>query len=279
MIRHKEKPTVTAVLTAYRRRSNLAVQIAAIEAQTIPVDEILVWENGPGDDLAVGSKSPVTVASCSRNLGVWARFIFALNATTDFVWILDDDTIPGHFWVQNALETFEQCHGVIGSRGLRFHSRHSYLMYDEFGTNNPTDNLEQVDIVGHNWIFPRDWLSYFFLEFPNRHMSATAGEDIHLSYSVQKHLGLGTYVAPHPPNSLEMWGEIEDRSLFSGRDANAISSDLASLSKFENALSHYVKLGFRPISEGGVVSAITGKAVRRAPALSLYFAKKLRLRK
>ena len=278
-MRHASKTTVTAVLTAYRRRSNLPLQLAAIENQSHPVNSVMIWENGPGDHIEVDSPIKTMIASSSTNLGVWSRFVFALNADSDFVWIIDDDTIPGTRWLENALTTFGKQPGLIGSRGLRFHSKQSYLLYDEFGPNNPSSEAKQVDIVGHNWILPRDWLAFFFLEFPNKFPNNLAGEDIHLSYAIQKHLNLGTFVPPHPVDQQEVWGELEHLSKFSGRDQNAISSNRSSLKKFEDAFSHYIKLGFTPLVKGGVFSNLAGRAVRYAPGSALSLAQLLRISK
>jgi len=277
--RHTEKPTVTAVLTAFNRRSNLDRQIKAIQHQSHKVEKIFVWVNGSGDPLSRFAQENAMICESNFNFGVWARFAHALNADTEFVWIVDDDTIPGPGWLESALATFAESPGVIGSRGLRFHSKRSYLLYDEVGPNNPNLGTERVDIVGHNWIFPTEWLSVFFQEFPNRFPNKLAGEDIHLSYAVQKHLQLGTYVPPHHPENRDSWGELEELSLFSGTDVHAISKDLSSLRKFENAYAHYVKRGFRPLAEAGYIEELKGSIISRWPRFILRLAKALKLSK
>lgn len=274
-------PKVSVVLTAFRRRDNLQTQIDAVRGQTQGVHEILVWENGPDSQSGLIVTGADLIGTSSTNLGVWARFIFSLNATGDFLWILDDDTIPGPGWLKNALDTFGTHNGVIGSRGLRFRSAESYLLYDEFGPNRPNETVEEVDLLGHNWVFPTSWLSYFFSEFDGRFRSPLAGEDLHLSHSILKHLGLRCYVPPHPPGDKTIWGELEDLSLYSGRDEAGISSDPKSLVKFEKAFRHYVHQGFIPIcgSHAGLSEKLMGKMVSRAPALSSRLAGTLKIRK
>ena len=238
-------PSVSVVLNVYKRGSKFTKQLEALIAQTAPISEFLVWENG--EDFApklVNGVPVLKIARASENLGVWSRFAFALNATSDFVWVIDDDTVPGPRFLENALETFEAHPGVIGSRGLRFRSSRSYTLYDEFGPNSQNPKVERVDIVGHNWIFPREWLGYFWAEYSKKFESPLAGEDIHLSYAVQKHLGLGTFVPPHPEENHDLWGELADPAGLNGRDDVAISASSSALRRFEKAFSHYQKLGF-----------------------------------
>lgn len=278
--------SVSAVLNVFRRGANFRNQIQSIEEQSYPVGEILVWENGQDSVSTIDIKNLVKARSNS-NLGVWARFAFALNAKSDFVWIIDDDSIPGSHWLGNALDTFAIHPGVIGSRGLKFRSRNAYSIYEEFGPNKPNLEAVPVDIVGHNWIFPRDWLAYFWMELPNRYQSEIAGEDIHLSFAIQKHLKLGTFVPPHPPGDKRKWGELSELSEFDGRDAAGISSDIESLKKFEKAFSHYTKLGFRVLEETKQEASslnqwkwgLIAKLVGSQPVLAHRLAKFLKVKK
>jgi glycosyltransferase involved in cell wall biosynthesis len=276
-------PTVSVVLNVYKRGSNFDRQISAIRRQSHPVGEILVWENGT-DKISEAYSESVTKARADSNLGVWARFAFGLNAANEFLWVLDDDTIPGDRWLENALGTFATSPGVIGSRGLRFRSSSSYTLYDEFGPNSPHQGIEEVDIVGHNWIFPTNWLGFFWAEFANKFDEHLAGEDMHLSYAVQKHLGFGTFVPPHPVNQPELWGELAGSSEFSGTDNSAISQSPASMKRFERAFGHYVDLGYRPMcSRDGqsapIATELLARGVSRFPYASQAAAKILGIRK
>ena len=132
----------------------------------------------------------------------------ALNSRNEFICVFDDDTIPGKNWIKNCLQTLEKQNGLLGARGVRFASK-KYIVGEEFGWSNPSNEIEQVDIVGHSWFFKREWLSYFWREIPNFNELSFVGEDIHFSYVLQKYLGLNTYVPPHPnedkPCGAVMW--------------------------------------------------------------------------
>lgn len=264
------RDSVSVVLNVFKRSANYETQLAAIAAQTHPVTEILVWENGYD---SVDPSFANVHARSSKNLGVWARFAFALNATSDFIWMIDDDSIPGPEWLASALDAHYQTGGLIGSRGLRFRTPDSYTLYDEFGPNNPNSDIVEVDIVGHNWIFPKSWLAHFWSLGDKRFKNALAGEDIHLSFIAQTVCGAGTFVPPHPVDKKRLWGEQSAQEAIFGSDDSAISRDLSSMRKFEDAYQHYLALGFAPLCRRGlgskptVADQLTARTLRRAPKL------------
>ena len=284
----KKRPTVTAVLNVFRRQANFSDQLEAVKKQSHAVSEILVWCNSQFEfDESRESNPPVIFARCSENLGVWARFAFALNAKSEFIWIIDDDTIPGILWLQNALDTFGLQPGVVGSRGLRFASTDSYLLYEEFGPQVPNDARQMVDLVGHNWIFPREWLSYFWGNYSKAFGSRLVGEDLHLAFTVKQQLGLTGVVPPHPETKIAQWGEINLGDDSPGNDEAAISKRRDSLRLFEQAYKHYVSLGFTPLAAGNIrencsepgITKIVGKFARLFPRAVLFLARTLRVKK
>jgi glycosyltransferase involved in cell wall biosynthesis len=239
---------ITVVLNVYKRSTNFGEQLRAIENQTIKPVEILVWENGT-ECVPEEFRDRVTIARASTNFGVWARFAYALNSKGEFVCVFDDDTIPGNRWLENCYETFRKTPGLIGTRGVVFENQNAYSMHRDVGVHGPNVETRQVDIVGHSWFFKRDWLGEFWGEVGNRFSSAVAGEDIHFSFVVQQKLNLPTLVPPHPLNDLSLWGSHPDRARELGAGKESISRSTESLKRFENALQHYRKLGFKTLIE------------------------------
>src|SRR5437016_2825649 len=109
-------PDVTVILTAYRRPSLLADQLASIRAQTEPPCEVWLWANEPDETLrqTIERLEFDRVVTCSTNAHVHARFALALTAPTSFVAIFDDDTFPGPRWLENCHATFERSPGILG---------------------------------------------------------------------------------------------------------------------------------------------------------------------
>ena len=247
MVKNKLTPKISVVLNAYKRTDYLALQLDAIENQTIKPHEIFVWQNA-GGEIDKNLMHRFIIARCSENLGVWARFAFALNVRADYICIFDDDTIPGNRWFENCLNTLKEYDGLLGTRGLRYHSTKRYHPFEHYGWGNPNDETVQVDIVGHAWFFRREYLSFFWSEMPPIESNYIAGEDIHFSYMLQK-FGIGTYVPPHPKNDKNLWGSLPEHGLKIGTDNNAISSSQTALSRFDNALRYYTKNGFKLFRE------------------------------
>tara|TARA_R110001592_G_scaffold133404_2_gene348618 strand:+ start:314 stop:1066 length:753 start_codon:yes stop_codon:yes gene_type:complete len=213
---------VTVILNGYRRKDALDIQLQQLEKQSIKPDDIMLWYNYPGDPMLINMNAVHKTRSVvsNTNFGVWGRFTYALNAKTKYVCIFDDDTIPGTKWIENCLTTIKEKRGVLGTIGLHCNDRDEYFNHTRYGWDNPNEDTVEVDLVGHSWFFEREWLSAMFREVPNPEYDL-CGEDMHLSYAVQKYLGLKTFVPPHPKNDKEMWGSLMGWEL--GVDENAIS--------------------------------------------------------
>jgi hypothetical protein len=242
---------VTVILNGYKRKENLDIQIKAIHNQTVSPKDILFWSNFPDDsnlinfDVARQCKSSL----CNHNFGVWARFAFALMAKTEYICIFDDDTIPGKKWLENCLNTIKTHDGLLGTIGVKFFDENNYMLHQRTGWDNPNENTEVVDIVGHSWFFKREDLATYWRELPDINHSPFVGEDMHFSYTLQKFTNKKTYVPPHPTNDREMWGSNPEIAWGVGTDANAISTKQENIDNFSVALRNYVSKGFR-ISRG-----------------------------
>ena len=117
-----QNPSITVVLNGYKRQEFLNYQINAVKNQTIQPSEILIWNNGDYIDYGDFDKN-IVIANSSKNFGVWSRFSFALNAETEYICVLDDDTMPGKSFFENCLSTMKISPGLLGARGLRFFSQ------------------------------------------------------------------------------------------------------------------------------------------------------------
>jgi hypothetical protein len=214
---------ITAILNGYRRGNNLDQQINALNSQSIKPRDVLLWYNSPGEGFNFNyeaiNRTRATISNF--NYGVWARFAFALNARTKYVCIFDDDTIPGDHWFENCLETVKTTPGLLGTNGLIFHDKNDYHNHERHGWINPNEQTIQVDLVGHTWFFERDYLSAMWAELPPLNLSFLCGEDMHFSYTLQKHMQINTYVPPHPKSDTSLWGSLHGWEL--GTDNNAIS--------------------------------------------------------
>lgn len=261
---------VSVVLNVFRRSKHFPAQLKAIQEQSVRPREILVWENGE-EGVPEDLRNFVTVARASRNFGVWARFSYALNATSEFICVIDDDTIPGKDWLKNCLTTFAQTPGLLGTRGLTFESANNYSINRESGVYGANEQTTQVDIVGHSWFFRREWLAAYWAEYSTRFDNPLAGEDIHFSYALQKHHSLPTLVPPHRISHPDEWGSDPRFAREIGEENVAISKGAKAMQVFENALQHYRKLGFKTMIEK---DSSQEQPTSRYPKLVYWFASK-----
>jgi SAM-dependent methyltransferase len=245
-------PTVTAVLNGFRRPRNLNEQVVALQAQTIPPAEILVWQNAT-DSIDVEQNTAVAnhakVARCNANFGVWARFAYALNAKSEYVCVFDDDTIPGSMWFENCVTSMANREALYGTIGLLYvnpppadSAECSYFAgmtkigWYPAGSCDNTTTL--VDFVGHAWFFKREWLSAFWRELHPE--VSLCGEDMHFSFMLQKYLGIPTAVPPHPVENKKLWGSIKGEI---GRDENSLweknPTDAIAQSPFRDSMNTF----------------------------------------
>lgn len=240
------KNNVSVVLNCFKRPHTLRLQYNSIVNQTIIPDNIFIWQNqGDAEKYAPLDKevADICVTSVSNsNFGVWARFAYALNCRTEYILVLDDDTIIQPKFIENCLETMKIKEGLLGTIGVIFDDL-DYCRYRRVGWDAPNDNIEQVDICGHAWFFKREHLGAFWREneIPIHHLS---GEDVHFSYAVQKYLNLPTLIPPHPISNKDLWGSDPNLAWKFGVDNVAISTTCHH-QHFGNNLKHYKQKGFR----------------------------------
>jgi len=205
---------ITAILNGYRRPHTLKEQYEAVKNQTIDDVDIMFWGNYHKDSMEDFPSEVIescTSAFCNKNLGVWARFAFALNATTQYICVFDDDTIPGPQWLENCVTTIKTHRGLLGCRGLRMlgedHLNYPNCEYLCIAAGYDNEEPEEVDVMGHCWFFEREWLRAYWAEMPKTPLTL-GGEDMHFSYVLQKHFGMKTYVPPQPKDNPDMWGSL-----------------------------------------------------------------------
>ena len=128
---------VTAVLVAYNRRELLREALAALGAQSRPVDRLVVVDNASTDgagevaeELLAEWGERARLIRLTKNTGGAGGFAVGIAAAvvdeeTDWVWVMDDDTVPGPDALAGALATHERYRdtgpddlAVMGSRVL-----------------------------------------------------------------------------------------------------------------------------------------------------------------
>lgn len=190
----------TAIIGVYNGVQDYKMLMDGLLAQTIKPQKIIVWVNRHNDkkfdrnELEYKYKN-VLVLESNENLGCYARFTACHLATTPYVMIFDDDTIPGPRWAEQCASVFQQYpNAVLGSRGIRLISN-TYTPSQALDTSNgPINGLVPCDIIGHCFIIPKNHVNYMFAQpVPDW----TNGEDIQLCAQASI-AGHPVFVVPQP---------------------------------------------------------------------------------
>jgi rhamnopyranosyl-N-acetylglucosaminyl-diphospho-decaprenol beta-1,3/1,4-galactofuranosyltransferase len=122
------QPKVIAVVVTYNRRELLLECLAAIAAQTRPVNEIVLVDNASSDGTAaaVRERHPeVSLFELPTNLGGAGGFAFGIAAArprADQIWLMDDDAAPRPDALEQLMAARERYSGsppaVVASRVL-----------------------------------------------------------------------------------------------------------------------------------------------------------------
>jgi len=114
---------VAALVVTYNRKELLAECLAALQQQTYPLNHILVINNASTDgtaEMLTSSFPDVEVRTMPENLGGAAGFRkgleWAMELDVDWVWAMDDDTIPDPNSLKSLLEASrERNYAALGS--------------------------------------------------------------------------------------------------------------------------------------------------------------------
>jgi GT2 family glycosyltransferase len=211
-----ETNSVVAVLSIYRRTQYFEEQLNSILGQTIVPKEIFIWVNYHEDNLEFVDNDlyPLLnkydykgfrVIKNDFNWKFHGRFSIAQMAQSEYVCVLDDDTIPGNGWFENCIKSMRIKNGLMGCIGEIYYltpENHVHMHKTEgWRSNNQT--IKRVDVVGHSWFFRKEWLKFLWMEEP---VTWDVCEDIQFSYCLQKYGGIYSYVPPQPIEDIDLCG-------------------------------------------------------------------------
>ncbi len=118
-------PSVVAVVVAYNRRELLLEALAALKEQTAPLTAVVVVDNHSDDDSAETAREfwpEIELIRLARNTGGAGGFATGMAVAIarhdpDWVWVMDDDTIPTSTALAELLTAVERPDVVLaGSR-------------------------------------------------------------------------------------------------------------------------------------------------------------------
>ncbi|KAI5079568.1 hypothetical protein GOP47_0005047 [Adiantum capillus-veneris] len=230
--RKNENPKITVILNHFKRKT-LCAQLDALKQQSIPFHRVWVLAFGsPSEHLfhriiESYNDTRISFVSSTHDFKYYGRFQVALQSDgADYIYILDDDMIPGHKMLQilsHIAGTEKYNNAVLGSIGrvLPFRQKdYTFASYRKFGAreaglylpdpayNIVVDRIVQVDFLSSSWFLSAELIKTIFIETP---FTFATGEDLHLSYQLQKYRDAGSFVVPVDQDDKDTWGDSEHR--------------------------------------------------------------------
>jgi|GEM_PF-1293409 len=202
----------SVILTAYKR-DYFEEQLKAIYNQTVQPSKVYIWQNGDAVDIEKYKlKYPsISLVCADENYGFFGRWAFALLMTTEFIVILDDDTIPQEQWFEYAIGKCKDTNCIIGGNGRFVRPLNDGTRF--VGDWGICKKDTYVDFVGHCWVFRREWLNNMWKIQPCTYKN---GEDIHFCATCQILQGIRSLVPKQEGKFASDTGGPEKHS-----DANA----------------------------------------------------------
>ncbi|KAK2982587.1 hypothetical protein RJ640_009240 [Escallonia rubra] len=224
-------PKVTVILNHFKRKT-LCSQLDSLLHQTLPFHHVWVLAFGSPNELSLKrivdsyNDSRISFISSSYDFKYYGRFQMALQTEADLVYILDDDMIPGRKMLEilsHVAGTDKYKNSVLGSIGRilpfrqkdftfpsyrKFRSKEAGLYLPDPAYDITVDKIVQVDFLSSSWFLSAELVKTLFIETPFTFMT---GEDLHLSYQLQKYRNAGSFVLPVDSKDKETWGDSEHR--------------------------------------------------------------------
>ncbi|RZC76954.1 hypothetical protein C5167_001079 [Papaver somniferum] len=230
-VRGPKIPKITVILNHFKRKT-LCSQLESLLHQTLPFHNVWVLSFGSPNELSLKrivdsyNDSRISFISSSYDFKYYGRFQMALQTDADLVYLLDDDMIPGTKMLEilsHVAGTDKYKNSVVGSIGRilpfrqkdftfpsyrKFRSKEAGLYLPDPAYDITVDKIVQVDFLSSSWFLSAELVKTLFIETPATFMT---GEDLHLSYQLQKYRGAGSFVLPVDPLDKETWGDSEHR--------------------------------------------------------------------
>ncbi|KAI9489820.1 hypothetical protein BDB00DRAFT_931665 [Zychaea mexicana] len=169
----ESRPSVTAIVLY--NNDMIQQQVTAIQSQSVVPD--FVWIVCATEDEQVVLQQQQILP---KNAEIWIGDVRRIRSSTDYVWIIDKDVLPGHRYLELLLKlaqtrTYRETLLGPGSKLALVDSSESSAVSCE-----PVDGHQFVDVVNSAWLLRSEWLSAL----------STYANDVNapLGYWISRHL-------------------------------------------------------------------------------------------
>lgn len=201
---NNRQPKVTVILNHFKRKT-LCAQLNSLLKQKLPFHRVWVLSFGsPNQDtleriVLSYNDSRISFVGSSYDFKYYGRFQMALQTESDFVYIIDDDMIPGKKMLEiltHVAGTEKYENAVLGSIGRilpfrqkdftfpsyrKFRSKEAGLYLPDPAYDITVERVVQVDFLSSSWFLSAELVKTLFVESP---FTFSTGEDLHLRYVI-----------------------------------------------------------------------------------------------
>lgn len=193
---------VTTILTITDRLEYLDSQLESINNQTIKSDIILHWNNDSDYNLEYPS---LIYRNQHKSAPLYSRFINSLNITTPYIFICDDDILPGKRYLEKCIEFSKNKNVCIVSCGMNFNEGETkYNVSRRIGQSKFLKSPTQVNMGGQGYFFKTELLKEYC---KYKIHSTLSGEDIHLGFVCYKE-NIPIYVLDKDESDKDTWQDL-----------------------------------------------------------------------
>jgi len=241
----------TTIILNHWKRDSLRVQLDAILALTVRPAYIWVcvfdspqlemYQNIVEEYQQHFKKGVLTLTQSDFNFKYYGRFQLALQAWTEYVWVIDDDIIPGPKMLgilTHTLNIHNLRAGVLGTIGWvmpplneKYRQFDSYrstaakggMYFEDPHYDIRVNDMLAADLICSHWFLRVDHVK---LLFRDKWVTYETAEDYMLSYSLRRYANLESYVLPSLENDPSTWGNMDIFQGFSAENATTVGDKI-----------------------------------------------------
>ncbi|KAI7860320.1 hypothetical protein BDC45DRAFT_99464 [Circinella umbellata] len=241
-----QQPSVTAIVLC---NNKVQQQVDAIQSQSIAPDFIWIVCTTE-DDPIVQQQQQQQEESARKNIEVWIGDVRRIRSSTDYVWIVDKDILPGKRYLELIMKlaqtnTYREI--LLGHHGAQIaitDNNGSYQQENKYVSCEPVMEHQTVDIVNDVWLLRSEWLAA---------LSPYVNDDAPLGYWISRNLkavvGIQSVTLPKAENESNIDYTITTTSTNSDKSNNdilckSINQYLAKIDGLANKNENDDTLGF-----------------------------------
>jgi hypothetical protein len=247
---------VTTILNVYKRPIYLKDQMECLRNQTVKTDIWIDYTVPEGETkynlAAIAPEAKISMRT-NQNLYHLGRFYYALNAQTEYVFVIDDDIMPGKEYIQHCIETIESLgESWITGYGVTLDRKdYRYNPTNRFGWHGipKGGNMQpiEVDMAGHSHFFKRKTLNCISREMPVQ--GGRNGDDLHVSAMCNKYGKVPIIVPVHDISKPERHSCDYKKGMDRGNDMSASWRNQHHNPLRDEMVQHHLDTGWSLVNE------------------------------